>query len=119
MMYGNYGFYSPSSYKGQPCDKPLGIGPRIKAGVSVLNEVALISILAPYVAIPTVFFITPLLSKVVLKDAPYKERLWKSNATLLALLAVYNSFDEANRFKQRCKVRAERTEGIRARLVRR
>ncbi len=109
MMYGNYGFGFPSPYEGQPCDKPLGIGPRVKEGLSAsANYGFMFSLFAPYYAIPTFFFITPLLSKVVLKDASYKERLLKGNAVLFALAAVYMSFDGVKRFKEKCKRKAER-----------
>lgn len=109
MMYGNYGFDFPSPYEGQPCDKPLGIGPRVKEGlIASANYGLLFSLFAPYYSIPTFFFITPLLSKVVLKDASYTERLLKGNAALFALAAVYMSFDGAKRFKKGCKRKAKR-----------
>ena len=113
MMYGNYGFSNiPAPYEGKACGTPVTIGERAKWGLIDLKTTVPLSLVfgAP-VTLPLVLIGVPLLSKVVLKDAPYTERFLKGNAVLLALVAVYGSVRASKDFKRRCDYRAKRRVG--------
>ena len=111
MMYGNYGFNIPEPYEGTPCGSSVTIATRAKWGLnSIKTAVPMYLIFGAPVTIPLVLIGVPLLSKVVLKDASYKERLLKGNAVLLALLAVAESMKADKGFKRTCAYKARHPE---------
>ena len=111
-MYGNYGFNIPEPHEGTPCGSPVTIATRAKWGLNSLRvAVPMGLVLGAPVTIPLVLIGVPLLSKVVLKDASYKERLLKGNAVLLALAAVVGSMKAGKDFKRMCDYKAKRRVG--------
>jgi len=111
MMYGNYGFNIPDPHEGTPCGSPVTIATRAKWGLNSLRVVVPMGLVfgAP-VTIPLALIGVPLLSKLVLKDASYKERLLKGNAVLLALIGVVWSIRAGKDFKEDCEYKARHPE---------